>query len=98
MTEQPEARYREVVAHFGRALSRLVRAYERDEALAEDLLQEVHVALWRSFAAFQADCALKTWVFRVANNVAVNHVVKAMRVRTSSFVSLEALAGAEAQT
>jgi RNA polymerase sigma-70 factor (ECF subfamily) len=98
MTEQIEARYREAVASFGRALSRLVRAYERDETLAEDLLQEIHVALWRSLGSFQADCALKTWVFRVANNVAVNHVVKAMRVRTSSFVSLDILTGAEAQS
>jgi N-acetylneuraminic acid mutarotase len=35
-----------------------------------DLLQEIHFQLWRSFAHFDHRCSLRTWVYRVAHNVA----------------------------
>jgi len=46
---------------YGAALERLARAYEPDTDRRLDLLQEVHVALWRSFALFDggALCARK---------------------------------------
>jgi RNA polymerase sigma-70 factor (ECF subfamily) len=37
-----------------------------------DLLQEIHLALWRSFATFDDRCSLRTWVYRVAHNVATS--------------------------
>jgi len=39
-------------ARFGPALQRLARAYEPDADRRLDLLQEIHVALWRSFASY----------------------------------------------
>ncbi len=39
----------------------------------------MHCALWTSFARFRGDCALKTWVYRVAHNVAADHVTKSAR-------------------
>ena len=44
--------YEEAIAAFGEALTRLARAYEVDPGRREDLLQEIHIALWRSLAAF----------------------------------------------
>jgi len=51
------------------------------------LLQDVHVALWRSFATFEEHCSLRTWVYRVAHNVAASHIVRERRGR--GLVSLE---------
>ncbi len=82
--------YAEAAALFGAALERLARAYEPDADGRRDLLQEVHVALWRSFASFDGRCSLRTWVYRVAHNVATSEVTR-RRSRTPTLVGLEAL-------
>ena len=47
--------YRLAVAEHGPALGRLVRAYEADADLRRDLLQEIHIGLWRSLARSTGD-------------------------------------------
>jgi RNA polymerase sigma-70 factor (ECF subfamily) len=76
-----EQRYAEAAAAFGPALERLARAYEGDLDKRRDLLQEVHVALWRSLARFDGRCSMRTWVYRVAHNTATS---KALRPRTNA--------------
>src|SRR5262245_1602722 len=71
-----DERYVEAVAEFGPALERLARAYERDQDRRRDLLQEIHVALWRSLARFDGRCSLRTWVYRVAHNTATSKVLR----------------------
>ena len=75
-----------------------MRAYERDPAQAEDLLQEMHIALWRSLSGFEAQCSLKTWLFRIANNVGVTHVIKSMRGNGAELVSIEELVDSKASS
>ena len=41
--------YSETAATFHAALERLARAYEADPESRRDMLQEIHLALWRSF-------------------------------------------------
>jgi RNA polymerase sigma factor (sigma-70 family) len=81
MRDSPDqdARYLEAAAAHGAALQRLARATEADPERRRDLLQEMHVALWRSFARFDGRCSLRTWVYRVAHNVAASHVDKERR-------------------
>ena len=71
-----DRRYAEAAAAFGPALERLARAYERDPDKRLDLLQEIHVALWRSLARFDGRCSLRTWVYRVAHNTATSKVLR----------------------
>ena len=71
-----ERRYAEAVETFGSALERLARAYERDADKRRDLLQEIHVSLWRSFARFDGRCSLRTWVYRVAHNTATSKTIR----------------------
>ena len=71
-----EQRYAEAAAAFGPALERLARAYERDPDKRRDLLQEIHVALWRSLARFDGRCSMRTWVYRVAHNTATSKVLR----------------------
>lgn len=71
-----EQRYAAAAATFGPALERLARAYERDPDKRRDLLQEIHVALWRSLARFDGRCSLRTWVYRVAHNTATSKVLR----------------------
>lgn len=76
-----DALYLEAAAEHGGALQRLARATEANDERRRDLLQDMHVALWRSFAAFDGRCALRTWVYRVAHNVAASHVDRERRSR-----------------
>ena len=46
--------YREAAETHHAALERLARAYEADAEIRRDLLQDIHIALWRSFAGFNA--------------------------------------------
>jgi len=82
--------YREAAAEFGAALDRLAKAYELDPEKRRDLLQEIHFALWRSFATYDARCSLRTWIYRVAHNTATTQVVRRRRAY-SVLISLEEL-------
>ena len=79
--QEQERRYLDAAATFGPALERLARAYERDPDKRADLLQDIHVALWRSLGRFDGRCSLRTWVYRVAHNTATS---KALRPRTNA--------------
>lgn len=83
--------YGEAIATYGTALERMARGYEFDADKRQDLMQDIHVALWRSFAGFNGRCSLRTWVYRVAHNVAATHVVRDRRARSYPLVGLEAL-------
>ncbi len=81
--------YEQASAGFGAALGRLARSCEIDQDKQQDLLQEIHLALWRSLAGFEGTCSLRTWVYRVAHNVAASHVVRQRRHGSRTLVGLE---------
>ncbi|MDP3153904.1 MAG: sigma factor [Archangium sp.] len=74
--------YREVTETHGASLGRLAAGYEAEP----DLLQDIHASVWRSLGLFDRRCSLRTWVYRVAHNVATSHLIKQAGVR---FVELE---------
>ncbi len=96
--ESPDELYRKAAQEFGAALARMACAYEADPDLRRDLSQEIHMALWRSFGKFHGRCSLRTWVYRVAQNVATSHIVRQTRGKRNAlaFLTLEE-AEAEAQ-
>ena len=83
--------YEEVAASYGAPLGRLARAYEADPDKRRDLLQEIDIALWRSLENFGVRCSLRTWVYRVAHNVATSHIVRQRRDNLRTFLSLDVL-------
>jgi RNA polymerase sigma-70 factor (ECF subfamily) len=81
--------YEEAAGTFGAALERLAGSYEADGEQRRDLLQDIHLAIWRSFERFAGNCSLRTWVYRVAHNVAASHVIRHQRASKRPFVSLD---------
>ena len=79
MSKQQTDLYREAGEQFAPAIARLSNAMERDREKARDLEQDIHLEIWRSLERFEGDCSLKTWVFRIAHNVAADHVGRAKR-------------------
>jgi RNA polymerase sigma-70 factor (ECF subfamily) len=43
-----------------------------DEAVAEDLLQDVFIAVWNGARRFRGASQVKTWIYRIAHNKAVS--------------------------
>jgi RNA polymerase sigma-70 factor (ECF subfamily) len=73
--------YRQAADQYGPSLERLAGAYEADPETRRDLLQDIHLQMWRSFASFDGRCSMRTWVYRVAHNVAASHVVRQRKTR-----------------
>lgn len=73
--------FRALVARNAPALGRLLRHYEAMPEARRDLEQEVLVALWRAHGSFRGDSSERTWVYRIAHNVAASHVARAIRTR-----------------
>jgi RNA polymerase sigma factor (sigma-70 family) len=84
-----DARYATAAKGFAAAIARLARGYEADPALCQDLVQEIHAALWRSFAYFEDQCSERSWVYRVAHNVAVSHLIARRRLKRESLAELD---------
>lgn len=85
------ALYSQAVEQFGAALERLARSYELDDHKRQDLLQNIHLNLWRSFERFNGQCSLRTWVYRVAHNVAAIHVLDERRRGSRLLIGLDEL-------
>src|SRR5688500_1268727 len=84
----PEADdFRALAARNAAALGRLVRHYESSPEAQHDLEQDILVALWRARASFRGESSERTWVYRIAHNVAASHVAKAVRTRRDAHVA-----------
>lgn len=82
--------YEEAVTQCGSALRRLAKGWEADPERRRDLLQEIHIELWRSLRLFDERCSLKTWAYRVAQNVAASYILR-MRRSAARLVDLDTL-------
>lgn len=71
-------------------IRRLACGYEAEPERRRDLLQDIHLEFWRSLELFDSRCALRTWVYRVAHNVAASHIVRQRRI-AARLVDLEAM-------
>lgn len=61
-----------LVEQHSTAAYRLALGIVRDHALAEDVVQETLVKVWRNLATFRGDAPLRAWVLRIAHNTAIS--------------------------
>ena len=90
-----------LMQQFEPALRRLAAAYFDREADRADLFQEIALALWQAIPRFRKESSERTWLYRIAHNVAISSSAKThRRTRREEFLSEEfehpsAAAGAE---
>jgi RNA polymerase sigma factor (sigma-70 family) len=84
-----DQRYSAAARRFGGAIERLARGYEADRELCRDLVQDIHAALWRSFVYFREQCSERSWVYRIAHNTAVSHLIRQRRSRLPGLRGLD---------
>jgi RNA polymerase sigma-70 factor (ECF subfamily) len=75
-------KYRDVV-------HRLVFSIVRDETLAQDVVQEVFLLVYRHLHKFRQDSAFKTWVYRIGVNEAIRHLSRLKRWQPLSDMEIE---------
>jgi RNA polymerase sigma factor (sigma-70 family) len=73
--------FNQVLRDYGPALSRVAAAYEADYALREDLVQEILLAIHRALPKLTQGDRLRPFVFRVAHNRGVTHVIRQVRAK-----------------
>jgi len=70
-----ESIYREYFEFVANVVLRIVK--HTDDA--EDVAQEVFMTIYRNLKTFRGESALKTWIYRIAINTAINHAKKLSR-------------------
>jgi len=71
------AAFEQLMRHHNTALFRAARAIVRDDADAEDVVQEGYLSAYRHLAQFRADARLSTWLTRIV----INHALGRLRAR-----------------
>jgi RNA polymerase sigma-70 factor (ECF subfamily) len=82
-----------LMRRHNRALFRTARAILRDDAEAEDALQEAYFKAYRTIGGFRGEARLSTWLGRIVANEALMRLRK--RTRRSEIVPLHSSATAE---
>ena len=76
-------KYHRPIFHF---LFRMVH----NQAIAEELAQEVFLRVYRSRQSYRAEAKFTTWLYRIATNLAVNHARDTKYERSARNVYLDA--------
>lgn len=69
--EDLRARFASLVGEYERPLRRLCAAYAGNVPDRDDLLQDILLAIWRAMPGYRGDASVRTWVYRIAHNVAL---------------------------
>jgi len=75
-------KYRNPIIHF---MFRMVR----NQAIAEELAQEVFLRVYRSRQTYRAEAKFSTWLYRIATNLGVNHARDTKQERSAQTVYLD---------
>src|SRR3989442_11603666 len=71
-----EAAFRELVRRYERPVFSLLYRMVRDRALAEDLAQETFIKVLNGIKSYRPEFKFSSWIFKVANNAAIDHLRK----------------------
>lgn len=69
-----ETAYRELLRRYERPVFSLIYRMVRDRALAEDLSQDTFVKVLNALDSYRPEFKFSSWVFKIANNVAIDQL------------------------
>src|SRR5688500_18257134 len=69
-----ESAFRELVRRYERPVFSLIFRMVRDRELAEDLAQDTFVKVLNHIDRYRPEFKLSSWLFKIANNVAIDHL------------------------
>lgn len=63
-----EIAFDQIMTDYGQAILQLAYSYVKNNAIAEDLTQEIFIKCYKNFHTFQHHSNVKTWLWRIAIN------------------------------
>jgi RNA polymerase sigma-70 factor (ECF subfamily) len=79
LARDPDA-FRAIIKTHNQRLYRIARGVVRNDAEAEDVLQETYMRAFSSLGAFRGEASLSTWLSRIAINEALGRLRKRKRI------------------
>jgi RNA polymerase sigma-70 factor (ECF subfamily) len=73
----------QLVRHYQRPLYYLALRYLKNEADAADIAQKTFVRVFKSIGRFRGDSSFRTWIYRIAINLSLNHIRDNKREKAS---------------
>lgn len=74
--EGREQAYRELIRRYERPVFSLIYRMVRDREVAEDLAQDTFIKVLNHIDRYRPEFKLSSWLFKIANNVAIDHLRK----------------------
>ncbi len=84
-----DAAFDYLVDKFRRPLVGFMYRMAHNQAVAEELAQEVFLRVYRSRQTYNAEAKFSTWLYRIATNLAVNHARDTRQERPETSVSID---------
>jgi len=84
-----DAAFNYLVEKFRRPIISFMYRMARNQAIAEELAQEVFLRIYRSRQTYAAEAKFTTWMYRIATNLAVNHARDSKAERVEVTVSID---------
>src|SRR5450755_1642160 len=78
-----------LVEKFRRPMVSFMYRMTRNQAVAEELAQEVFLRVYRSRQSYAASAKFTTWLYRIATNLAVNHARDTRHERPENTVNID---------
>jgi RNA polymerase sigma-70 factor, ECF subfamily len=66
--------FRELIRRYERPVFSLIYRMVRDRELAEDLAQDTFIKVLNHIDRYRPEFKLSSWLFKIANNVAIDHL------------------------
>lgn len=87
--ETASAHFNDLVERYHRLIHRFLYRMVQNQAIAEELTQEVFLRVYRSRHTYRAEARFSTWLYRIATNVGVNHTRDTRHERNARSFSLD---------
>ena len=84
-----EASFNYLVGRYHRPMIHFLYRMVHNQAVAEELAQEVFLRVYRARESYRAEARFSTWLYRIATNLAVNHARDTRSERTAQTVYLD---------
>jgi RNA polymerase sigma-70 factor, ECF subfamily len=85
-----EASFNFLVEKYHRPMIHFLFRMVRNQAVAEELAQEVFLRVYRARDSYRAEARFTTWLYRIATNLAVNYARDTRHERSAQTVYLDA--------
>ena len=92
-----ESCFNYLVGKYHRAMIHFLFRMVHNQAVAEELAQEVFLRVYRSRESYRAEAKFTTWLYRIATNLAVNHAQRLMRDERMAAIRTHVMALPERQ-